>query len=463
MSIIGYSEASNEVFYTVLSKGSEVVEDMPAKQLLATRPVLVEVYEYRNDVTLETRVERRIQKCEQFPKNMQLMIIDYFEVGLVINVGMQLIENILALGKKPPFPMILTLVNTMLNPKDKFTKKSQQKDHWQHCKRAHAILLDILSLYGPEIFHSLWNQFKFFKLVSDRKANTEVDDAYSELDTKRLTNYSDIWNFTDQLLNHGTKNLDSKCRRLVLDFFVNILQTDLKAKLDDETNMKKSIFYKTIKTKNMKTYINILFNSFPHPDENLLYLAGDILNMFITVSCYETTDIVNLVYQKFRDMDGESCQQLMQLIKYPTFLLEICDKALADVDISNVDSRYRLFCTKSHIPLHLEKVLFYVFRTVPIADTLEAIYRHVSIVSKYCMCVFSTASISHKRASTETNSAFAEEQLLLLITHQHEALNGWEEIMEKMMLTHNSIEDLEIIEKIRWTIKLTRLTVTEYI
>lgn len=181
------------------------------------------------------------------------------------------------------------------------------------------------------------------------------------------------------------------------------------------------------------------------------------------MSCYETTDIVNLVYQKFRDMDGESCQQLMQLIKYPTFLLEICDKALADVDISNVDSRYRLFCTKSHIPLHLEKVLFYVFRTVPIADTLEAIYRHVSIVSKYCMCVFSTASISHKRASTETNSAFAEEQLLLLITHQHEALNGWEEIMEKMMLTHNSIEDLEIIEKIRWTIKLTRLTVTEYI
>lgn len=55
---------------------------MPAKQLLATRPVLVEVYEYRNDVTLETRVERRIEKCEQFPKNMQLMIIDYFEVGL---------------------------------------------------------------------------------------------------------------------------------------------------------------------------------------------------------------------------------------------------------------------------------------------------------------------------------------------------------------------------------------------
>lgn len=98
----------------------------------------------------------------------------------------------------------------MLCSKEKYTKKTEQKDHWQHCKRAHAILLDILSLYGPEIFHSLWNQFKFFKLISDRKANLELDDVYSELDTKSLANYSDIWNFTDQLLNHGTKNLDSK-------------------------------------------------------------------------------------------------------------------------------------------------------------------------------------------------------------------------------------------------------------
>lgn len=98
----------------------------------------------------------------------------------------------------------------MLHPKDRYTKKADQKAHWQHCKRAHAILLDILSLYGPEIFHPLWNQFKFFNLVSKRKANTEMDDNYSELDTKELEKFSDFWNFADQVFNHGIQNLESK-------------------------------------------------------------------------------------------------------------------------------------------------------------------------------------------------------------------------------------------------------------
>jgi hypothetical protein len=82
---------SNDVFYTVVTKTTELTEDgetnnvetteeITAKQLLATRPILVEVYEYKNDVTIETRVERRIEKCEQFPKTQQNMIVDYFEV-----------------------------------------------------------------------------------------------------------------------------------------------------------------------------------------------------------------------------------------------------------------------------------------------------------------------------------------------------------------------------------------------
>lgn len=103
----------------------------------------------------------------------------------------------------------------MLQSKEKYTKKAEQIDHWQHCKRAHAILLEMLSLYGPELFYPLWNQFKFFKLISDRKANIEMDDNYSELDTKELSKYSDIWNFTDQLINHGTNNLDSKVRKRI--------------------------------------------------------------------------------------------------------------------------------------------------------------------------------------------------------------------------------------------------------
>lgn len=59
----------------------EVTEEISAQQLLASRPILVELYEYKNDVTIETRIERRIEKFETFPKRMQMMIIDYFEVG----------------------------------------------------------------------------------------------------------------------------------------------------------------------------------------------------------------------------------------------------------------------------------------------------------------------------------------------------------------------------------------------
>ena len=104
----------------------------------------------------------------------------------------------------------MTIVNDMLQPKDKFKKKAEQKNHWQHCKRAHAILMDILSLYGPEIFHPLWNEFKYFKLISKKKAILEMDNCYDALDTKMLNNYDDFWHFTDQLLNHGSQNLDSK-------------------------------------------------------------------------------------------------------------------------------------------------------------------------------------------------------------------------------------------------------------
>lgn len=102
------------------------------------------------------------------------------------------------------------LVNTILQPKTKFKRKEDQKQHWLHCKRAHATLMDVLSLYGPEIYHPIWNQFKYFKLISTIKANLENDEIYSELDTNELSSYSDFWDYTGTLLNHGSKNLDSK-------------------------------------------------------------------------------------------------------------------------------------------------------------------------------------------------------------------------------------------------------------
>lgn len=48
---------------------------------------------------METRIEKRLEKTEVFPKRMQMMIIDYFEVGhcklfFLLNVYIYLYINI---------------------------------------------------------------------------------------------------------------------------------------------------------------------------------------------------------------------------------------------------------------------------------------------------------------------------------------------------------------------------------
>jgi hypothetical protein len=69
------------VIYTVEEGSQGIIEQIPAKQVLATRPILVELYGYKNDVTIETCVAKRLERTDVFPKRMQMMIIDYFEVG----------------------------------------------------------------------------------------------------------------------------------------------------------------------------------------------------------------------------------------------------------------------------------------------------------------------------------------------------------------------------------------------
>lgn len=162
-------------------------------------------------------------------------------------------------------------------------------------------------------------------------------------------------------------------------------------------------------------------------------------------------------------MDAESCQQLMQVIKYPTFLLQLCDLALADTNVSRVEEQYLNYRNKPHVPLNLNKLLFYVFKTLPNSDTLEAIYRHVCIVSKYCMCVLSTASINQRKQNEETNSALSQDQLELMISVRNEVLDDWEIMLEQLMNDNPTNQDLEVMEEIRWSIKLTRLTLIEYL
>ncbi|KAI8987415.1 hypothetical protein BDF20DRAFT_904540 [Mycotypha africana] len=386
---------------------------------------------------------------------------------------MSLLENAYGTGKKPPFALLLALINFILKPKHSFKKKQTLKEHWLHCKRAHAILLDILSVFGPKIFNPMWNQFRYFELISTEEAKAAQDDDYDDLDTEELANYSDFWNFTDRTLNCEAQNLEAKCRILMLDFFVNVLQVDLKYRVDSEASMQDAIFVRTLKKDALSriskfdNYIKILLRTFPQKDENLLHLTGDILNMLITISCFariaKMDDLVTQLYIPFQEMSTDICQQLMQSIKYPSFLIALCDKAVSDTDISKVEEQHKHYRHTQHVPLHLEKLFFYVLKTLPHdKKNLDSIYRHVAIVSKYCMAVFATATVRHKRENSGTNSALPESQLELLIMHQHEAVEKWETMIENLIDDARFRKDLDTIEQIRWAIKLTRLTMTEY-
>lgn len=159
-------------------------------------------------------------------------------------------------------------------------------------------------------------------------------------------------------------------------------------------------------------------------------------------------------------MDTDTCQEFMQMIQYPTFLVSLLDRALADTNISLVPKEDKLFRNMNHAPLDLRKIFSFVFKTLPNStNSLKDIYHHVIIVSKYCMCVFSTLNIRRQKKNT---IALSEEQLEFLITRQYASTREWENMVESLLSQFNQTENLELIEKIRWSMKLTILTITEY-
>lgn len=72
---------------------------------------------------------------------------------------------------------------------------------------------------------------------------------------------------------------------MILDFFINVLQSDLKSRVDSESQIQESIFIRTLKKDTVcriskyDYYLKILFRTFPNQDAELLHLTGDILNM----------------------------------------------------------------------------------------------------------------------------------------------------------------------------------------
>ena len=60
------------------------------------------------------------------------------------------------------------------------------------------------------------------------------------------------------------------------------------------------------------------------------------------------------------------------------------------------------------------------------------------------------------------NTAFPSDQLELLISEKDEVVLHWENTIEKLLCDNKFIDDLETLEKIRWSMKIVKVTLTEY-
>lgn len=135
----------------------------------------------------------------------------------------------------------------------------------------------------------------YFNISCSQQSIEEEDESshYELLNTKELSHYFDFWDYTDKLLNHSSLTLNDRCRILVLDFLINVLQADLKEKLNDEKKVGKSIIFGTLSTDSMLSctkfdkYLDILLKNYPNKNDNLTQLVGSLLNMVKTYMSLE--------------------------------------------------------------------------------------------------------------------------------------------------------------------------------
>ncbi|KAI8886328.1 hypothetical protein K501DRAFT_171162 [Backusella circina FSU 941] len=389
---------------------------------------------------------------------------------------MQLIANELGSGKKPPPELLSILINFILQPKTKIKTRHDKKRHFLACRKAYHILLDVLHLFGSSIFNRIWMEFgtntaraTALNMNGKRKRQSgNSSDSDEDMFTKYVGEFEDLWQLIRVVLKYSKNTLESVCRRYVADLLVKVLKCDVKSKKGIVSTMKKSKFISLLSKDTLgicskfDKILEMITQHMPYFDERQLEVATDLLNMLITITCYnglgDQNGLLTQMYKYVRLMTGEMSQQTMEMIRYPSFIIALCDLALSDVDVSRVDEHSLHFRKSKHKPLYLDKIFKYVFRTSPSnIQSIDDIYKHVLIVYRYCETIFTTSSIRAHRLTNESPWALADDQLIYLLEYSHESVDYWEAIMESLIEEYN---DDHIKEKIRWLIKFTKLTVT---
>lgn len=208
-------------------------------------------------------------------------------MGLLVAIAIQLIESSLSSMRKPSFSLLIILINFMMEKKTKYKTPKLQKKHWIECNRTYGLLKDILYLFGPSIFDEVWDQFRFFRLdrlPKDRSVNEQ--DEISELDSKQLNKYDDLWAYIDHTLNNAINDLEGRCHKLVLKLLIEVLDADLKYCMENEKKVPQSILLRTLKRDaigrycKFDSYTDIIFSQFPREDPFLLQMIVNYTLMF---------------------------------------------------------------------------------------------------------------------------------------------------------------------------------------
>jgi hypothetical protein len=148
------------------------------------------------------------------------------------------------------------------------------------------------------------------------------------------------------------------------------------------------------------------------------------------------------------------------MIKYPTFTLNLLDEVLSTADVTNVANDHYFYAEVRHVPLQLEKLFEYVLKTKPPSiRSINDIYRHVVDVSQYTLNVLSTISVRGYRKTGESPLALTDDQVTYLRTNGPTAIEKWESLVEKQIKPYTTPSTKSTKQKIRWTVKLTKLAV----
>ncbi|KAI7854849.1 hypothetical protein BDC45DRAFT_507079 [Circinella umbellata] len=488
---------------------------------MALDPESVELYQYFYSDGPGLPLAKQKQKEEREIENkLEHMIVHYMEEEHY-DAALDIIRSTIASGRKPSKQIILSLFDFILRPSI-ILRKRTSKDLLTMAREAQRILHDILETFGPDVFAPIWIIFKpnFLGRFHERRKRKEAmemnydDDDYDEPYECSLTEFDDIWDLAAQCFGYveprvryqqqqqEKQSLKQAAghvrRRIVLDILITVLENDLRARRESNSELEKCVILDMIRRDStgnrsqFDRYLDIIFSVFGYhniedgeptklKDADAAQFAARLLNMLAVLSYCDnlvtTKALVDQTYRRFLKLDVESCANLIETIQCTTFISTLCDLYLSDSDCSCVPDRYMYLRNGAHTAHLVEKLLFFNMKTKPVRlESIEDVYRHVMMVKWRYMLYMHERSLRADIIKTKKDgshvviskgiSSVSDEQKIEIIVDGPEAVDHWKEHVNNMVNqvssrtspnNTNNEYDQALKRKIHWAIQLLQL------